>query len=202
VITNNLPPGWEVAYSSSGHYFINVIEGTTCWQLPPDVLERIRVTKLSKYPRCLPDQGFYGSLRLWCHFYMYHNCASGSGGCHFFVKENQNLMNRLKTFQDVVFPHFPKPYWCAVGATNPHNGRASSVLDLSLLAFNLFGETAQYPEWLSLVFLKAVKQALARNAFFTGITTVISARKRPLRPCADWVRSSILSCENGDLCRS
>ena len=39
-------------------YFINVVEGSTCWTLPPDVLETMKMSRLSRYAWYLPDHGF------------------------------------------------------------------------------------------------------------------------------------------------
>jgi hypothetical protein len=64
IIGCNLPPGWEQGFSPDGKpYYINILQQTTTWTMPPDVVEQCNVSRLSKYPRWC-DAGICFSLCL------------------------------------------------------------------------------------------------------------------------------------------
>jgi len=179
VIGNNLPPGYELGFVNLASacpwdegqtalprscYFINLCHGTTTWEMPPDVLEQCNVTRLSQYPRCLPDHGLWASLKLWSIYYSYHSTDDKA---------------ELYVHAPPLEPGFlaSPPYWCAVGACNAHNGRTSSVLDLTILASKLIPSTVD-SSLLNTVFLPAMKAALSRNAFFNGIIMSTPTREQ------------------------
>jgi hypothetical protein len=62
IIGCNLPPGWEQGFSPDRKpYYINILQQTTTWTMPPDVVEQCNVSRLSKYPRWC-DAGICFSL--------------------------------------------------------------------------------------------------------------------------------------------
>ena len=195
IIGNNLPPGWEQAFSVSPQgtkvpYFVNKVDNTSCWRMPPDVLEQCNLTKLSKYPRCLPDHGFWAALKLWT-FYL---------GSHAPISD----MPWAAETKHLAGPPPAAPYWCALGAVTEHNGRTSTVLDLCILSWNLLQgacwDSPRLGEWLSAVLLPAVKQALARNSFFTGVAIAAAEGNTPARSAGEkWVR--VDACLRGCWCR-
>jgi len=68
IIGCNLPPGWEQGFSPDGKpYYINILQQTTTWTMPPDVVEQCNVSRLSKYPRWCVMQGSF--LAFVCSFY-------------------------------------------------------------------------------------------------------------------------------------
>jgi len=178
IVGNNMPAGWEQVFCIDVQqqrvpYYVNKVDGSTCWTMPPDVSEQCNLAKLSKFPRCMPDGGFWAALKLWSFYFDMHN--------------NRDQARRLA----LTAPPGEAPYWCALGATNRHNGRPSTVLDLCLLSWNVgppglhtLIDTLQdvwVGWWLNAVFVPSVMQALSRNYLFTGIATVTAVGNKPVR---------------------
>lgn len=145
-----------------------MVEGKTSWTMPPDVLEQVNVTRLSKYPRCLPDHGLWASLRIWCFFFSHHARPSRTAAGGEFLPHLKNSKSTITAT--------PQPYWCEPGATKAHNGRTSSIIDLNILASNILPQVTDNQD-LNRVFLPALKLALSNNKFFTGIKMSTPTRR-------------------------
>ena len=183
IIGCNLPPGWEQAFTYDGKpYYINILEQTTTWTTPA-MLESCNVSRLSKYPRCLPDNGLWASLRLWCFYFSHHGIqVKHAGGTPRQVQHGFGISHPTVQILIKAPPPQSGPYWCADGATNGFNGRPSTIIDLTILAAKVLPQPDLFLEnvgsvsgaflegWVSTSFLPALKQALSANKFFTGIT--------------------------------
>ncbi len=137
----NMPPGFERKQAPDGKfYFVDHANQETSWSLPPNAMELIRLSQLRKYPRYLPDRGFFCSLQT-------------------------RLARTCMYFQTPS----AAPYWATPTNTTdiqPTSCKEGRVLDLD----HLIKHVAHHePKDIYAYILPAITHALSYTKFFKGL---------------------------------